>query len=94
MSVLYVTLWMVRCVLLTLTVASFALRFQLGSDLVVVTRSARQLFRGSDGHVTAIETAESEVERRGKRWKGMQEACESYVEEMTDIVLKKVSNLS
>lgn len=102
LTVVYVVLWLSRCVLLTLTVGSLAVRLQLDGDIAVVGRSVRELFHGRSSigdlgvgsHVTAdwdvIGLAENEAQRRGKRWRAMRDACESYVDEMTEVVLNKV----
>jgi hypothetical protein len=98
--------WLVRCVLLTLTVGSLALRFHLDGDLTIVGRSLRELFHGRltqegagvAGQVIAdwdiVELAERDAERRGRRWKEMRNACESYASDLADIVLAKVLNHS
>jgi len=100
--VVYVCMWLLRCIFLTLTVGSLTLRVQLEGDIEVVGRSIRQMFRGRldlDGASVGNEVttdwdvvglAENEAKRRGKRWRAMRESCESYVDEMTDIVIDKV----
>lgn len=107
LTTVYVLMWLVRCVLLTMTFGSVALRIQLGTDLATVGRSAKDIFYGrisQDGasligsHATTadwdvIGLAENEARRRGKRWKAMREACETYINQMTDVVLAEVFSL-
>lgn len=106
LTAVYMVVWLIRCVLLTLTVGSLALRFHLDGDLTTVGRSLRELFHGRltqegagvGGQVTAdwdiIGLAEKEAERRGRRWKEMRDACESYTSDLADIALAKVLNHS
>jgi hypothetical protein len=98
LSCFYITLWLLRCVLLTVTVASLLIRLRFLIDIESVGTAFGQLIHDRITNRNDTTPIGWDADRlitasahfRQHRWNEWKDACDQYTEDITNVIIDQV----